>query len=116
MISRALLEIQPFDLHATFSMQLLGKFDPTGSRGTASLRKVHLDARGNLVVWRFTQTPTALSIEVDGDDGRLLEAITRQFPLTDGAESFEPEHALLRRLNKGYRGLRLLRMPWTFDI
>lgn len=115
-INRVLLDVDPFDLHATFDMQLLGKFDPTGSRGVASLRKVHLDARGNVVVWRFTQADNGLLVEVQGDDGRLLGAMTRQFPLADGAESFEPAHALLRRLGKGFRGLRLMRMPWTFDV
>jgi 3-methyladenine DNA glycosylase/8-oxoguanine DNA glycosylase len=116
LIHHAHIEISPFDLHATFTMQLLGKFDPTGSRGSASLRKIHLDAQGNVVVWRFTQTDTGLLIEVQSDDTRMLESMTRQFPLADGAESFEPEHPLLRKLSNGYRGLRLLRMPWTFDV
>ncbi|HEX6063022.1 MAG TPA: hypothetical protein VFZ04_02325, partial [Longimicrobiales bacterium] len=88
---------------------------PTGSRGASSLRKIHLDARGNLVVWRFTRTATALLIDVQGADGRLLETITRQFPLADGAETFEPAHPLLARLSRGLPGLRLMRMPWTFD-
>jgi 3-methyladenine DNA glycosylase/8-oxoguanine DNA glycosylase len=116
MIHHALLEIQPFDLHATFDMQLLGKFDPTGSRGEHSLRKIHLDGQGKLVVWRFTQTDTALEIETQGDDGRLLAVMTRQFPLTDGVEAFAPEHPLLRRLHKGCRGMRFIRMPWPFEI
>jgi 3-methyladenine DNA glycosylase/8-oxoguanine DNA glycosylase len=117
MIRRTLIDISPFDLHATFEMQLLGKFDPTGRRGRASLRKIQLDARGNVVVWRFTQTPDGMCIEVQGDDdGHLLAAITRQFPLADGAESFQPEHPLLRKLSKGWRGLRLLRVPWAFDV
>ena len=115
MTNRAVLAVDPFDLHATFEMQLLGKFDPTGSRGAAALRKIHLDARGNLVVWRFTRTATALLIDVEGDDGRLLEIITRQFPLADGAETLEPAHPLLARVSRGLRGLRLMRMPWTFD-
>jgi 3-methyladenine DNA glycosylase/8-oxoguanine DNA glycosylase len=116
MRSSVRLDITPFDLQATFEMQLLGRFDPTGSRGVRSLRKMHLDANGNIVVWRFSGTPTALVIEVQGDDGRLLGIMTRQFPLADGAESFAPEHPLLRRLSSGYRGLRLMRVPWTFDV
>lgn len=116
MIQHALVEIQPFDLHATFEMQLLGKFDPTGSRGQRSIRKIHLDADGKVVVWRFTQTDTALSIETHGDDGRLLAGMMRQFPLNDGVESFVPEHPLLRRLHNGCRGIRFIRMPWPFEI
>src|SRR5688500_8887646 len=116
MIQSAHVEIDPFDLHATFARQLLGNFDPTGSHGENSPRKIHLDREGNVIVWRFTQTDTGLLIEVDGDDGRLFDVMTRQFPLADGAESFAPDHPLLRRLIKGFRGMRLMRMPWTFDV
>lgn len=115
-MARAHFEVDPFDLHATFEMQLLGKFDPTGRRAPSSISKIHFDTRGNIVVWRFQKMPTGLSIEVDGDDGSLLESMTRQFPLLDGAESFAPEHPLLQRLSKGFGGLRLLRMPWIFDV
>jgi 3-methyladenine DNA glycosylase/8-oxoguanine DNA glycosylase len=115
-IRSAHLEVDPFDLHATFEKQLLGKFDPTGARGERSIRKIHLDGAGNVIVWRFTQTDTGLLVEVDGDNGRLLEVITQQFPLNDGAHSFSTDHPLLQRLSKGYRGLRLMRMPWTFDV
>ena len=116
MANRAVLRLDPFDLHATFAMQLLGKFDPSGRRGTASLRKVHLDAHGKPIIWRFTHTDDSLVIDVEGDDGTLLDSMTRQFPLADGAESFEPAHPLLKRLSKGFRGLRLMQMPWPFDV
>lgn len=116
MIRRTVIAVDPFDLHATFAMQLLGRFDPTGSRGEASLRKVHLDPSGNVIVWRFTRTTTAFVVEVDGDDGRLHDVITGQFPLADGMDCFRPDHPLLRKLSKGFNGLRLMRMPWTFDV
>lgn len=116
MIKTASIEIDPFDLHATFALQLLGKFDPTGSRGQRSLRKIHHDADGNVVVWRFTQTDGGLRIEVQGDQTGLFEAMTSQFPLNDGADSLVTSHPLLRRLARGYAGLRLMRMPWTFDV
>lgn len=109
--------IAPFDLGATFHMQIIGKFDPTGARRGRQLRKVHFDARGNIVVWRFTETDGGLRIEVDGDsDGSLLESFVGQFPLRDGAEEFEPEHPLLSRLARRLRGLRILRVPWVFDV
>lgn len=116
MISSARLDIVPFHLHATFDMQLVGKFDPTGSRNATSLRKIHLDSSGRVIVWRFTQERDTLLIEVAGDDGRLLDSMTRQFPLSDGADSFAPAHPVLRRMSRHCRGLRLIRVPWAFDI
>lgn len=115
-VGRAFVQVAPFDLHASFEMQLVGKFDPTGARGAKSLRKVHLDARGEPVVWRFTERPDGLLIEVAGDDGGLLDVMTGQFPLADGAESFAPEHAVLRRLGRTCAGLRIMRFPWPFDV
>jgi 3-methyladenine DNA glycosylase/8-oxoguanine DNA glycosylase len=116
MTSSIEIDIAAFDLAATFHQQLVGKFDPTGSRNATSLLKVHRNAAGDVVVWRFSQTRTGMRIDVHGDDGRLLESIARQFPLADGADTFRPDHPLLQRLSRRHRGLRLLRFPWAFDI
>jgi 3-methyladenine DNA glycosylase/8-oxoguanine DNA glycosylase len=116
MIDSARPVIGQFHLHATFDMQLVGRFDPTGSHNATSLRKIHLDPSGRVVIWRFTQEEDALLIEVAGDEGRLLDIVMRQFPLADGADTFDPEDVALRRMSTRCRGLRLIRVPWTFDV
>jgi hypothetical protein len=116
MTSSIRVDVAPFDLRSTFDMQLVGRFDPTGSRAARCIRKVHLNAAGDVVAWRFSQTESGLLIEVDGDDGRLLDGMTRQFPLADGGDSFRPGHPVLDRLVRRHPGLRLLRVPWAFDI
>jgi 3-methyladenine DNA glycosylase/8-oxoguanine DNA glycosylase len=109
----------PLDLHATMALQHLGRFDPTGSAGPDWFGKVHLDAEGRPLTWRFLRTDAGMRVQVSGDADAAraaLPAFAAQFPLTDGATDFRPDHPVLRRLAKAFRGLRLLRVPWTFDV
>jgi 3-methyladenine DNA glycosylase/8-oxoguanine DNA glycosylase len=115
MTRSAHIELEPFDLHATFDHQLVGRFDPTGSRTPTSVEKLQRTAAGDVIVWRFSRTASGLLIEVRGDDGGLFDAFLRQFPLDDGIDAFRPAHPLLDTLQRRYSGLRLLRFPWVFD-
>jgi 3-methyladenine DNA glycosylase/8-oxoguanine DNA glycosylase len=115
MTRSAHIELEQFDLHATFDHQLVGRFDPTGSRTATSVEKVQRTEAGDVVVWRFSRAPTGLLVEVRGNDGGLFDAFLRQFPLDDGSDTFRPAHPVLDTLRRRYSGLRLLRFPWVFD-
>ncbi|HUF67147.1 MAG TPA: hypothetical protein VMM79_00750 [Longimicrobiales bacterium] len=109
--------IEPFDLEATMAHQLLGKFDPTGRHRSGGFEKVHLDRHGRPLIWRFDSAQTGFSVRVEGDDAPVaLDAFLAQFPLADGGGDFRPDHPLLGRLARAYAGLRLLRVPWVFDV
>lgn len=113
----AIVAVEPFDLRATMSQQLLGDFDPTGSRTADRFVKVHLDGAGRPVRWRFDRTQTGFRVQVQGDEpDHALGVFLAQFPLADGAEAFQPDHPHLGRLARAYAGLRLLRVPWAFDV
>ena len=116
MIRQAEIPVQPFDLQATFEMQVLGKFDPTARRTATSITKAHHDGEGRLLIWRFTESDESLVIELEGGDDAQLQEMALQFPLNDGAETFTADHPLLDKLSNALRGLRIMRMPWTFDI
>ncbi|HUP87777.1 MAG TPA: hypothetical protein VM100_00350 [Longimicrobiales bacterium] len=116
MVLRAEIPVSPFDLKATTAQQLHGKFDPTGRSNSDALLKVHTNSEASTTVWRITQTDTGAVVEVENDRDGLFETVTKQFPLSDGAEDFQPEHPLLAKLASAKRGLRLMRVPWTFDI
>jgi 3-methyladenine DNA glycosylase/8-oxoguanine DNA glycosylase len=107
--------VEPFDLGATMSMQLLGRFDPTGARRPRAFLKVHLDGAGSAAVWRLTRTASGLRVETQGAAADTVRAFIAQLSRADGAAEFRPAHPLLRRL-AGFRGLRLLRMPWPWDV
>jgi 3-methyladenine DNA glycosylase/8-oxoguanine DNA glycosylase len=109
------IRIAPFALQPTVSMQNLGRFDPTVRQKADVFQKVHLDRDGRPLVWQLESTADGLRVEVHGDRSEL-DAFVAQFPVNDGAESFQPAHPVLRRLARGFPGLRLLRVPWTFDV
>src|SRR5690606_12742916 len=109
--------IEPFDLGATMAQQVLGHFDPTGTRGADSFRKVHLTPDGRPVTWVFTRAHNGFLVRVHGTDAAaVLSEFLGCFPLADGRDGFNPVHPLLRRLAHSYGGLRLLRVPWAFDV
>ncbi|HSK20927.1 MAG TPA: hypothetical protein VK912_17360 [Longimicrobiales bacterium] len=109
--------IEPFDLGATMAQQVLGHFDPTGTRGADAFRKVHLTADGQPVAWLFTRTDTGFRVHVHGTHAAaVLSDFLARFPLEDGCDAFDPLHPILRRVVRLHGGLRLLRVPWAFDV
>lgn len=111
------LAVAPFHLQATMAQQLLGRFDPTGRRSAVAFEKVHLDDAGRPLAWRFTVAPAGVRVRVSGAAAaHALDTFSAQFPLADGCDTFAPRHPLLRRLNRACGGLRLLRVPWAFDV
>lgn len=99
------------------SQQVLGHYDPTGRRTDGAFQKVQLDATGRPLVWRFDETDDGFRVRVLGDGaGHALRTFLAQLPLADGCAEFQPTEPLLARLTCLYSGLRLLRVPWSFDI
>ena len=96
-------------------MQLVGRFDPTAREAPGVVCKMHLDASGALVEWRFRELPQGLRVEQQGGTAASFDAFTAQFPPDDGALEFQSTHVLLDRL-ADLRGLRFLRVPWPFDL
>ena len=107
--------VDPLDMDATLARQRVGRFDPTGRRGPGAFLKVHIGAGGRPVVWRLTRTDPGIRVEAQGADPAIMQAFVAQFPPADGADTFLPDHPVLRRLAR-LRGLRLLRYPWPFDV
>lgn len=113
----AFVAIEPFDLSATMAQQVLGHFDPTGTRSADTFRKVHLTPDGRSVTWLFTVAENGFHVRVHGrDSAAVLGEFLACFPLEDGCDAFVPGHPLLQRAVRLHGGLRLLRVPWAFDV
>lgn len=85
--------------------QLTKTFE-TAASGTARVTIVRASAEGNLAItW-------------EGDDPALFERWTTggHLPPADGYHEFVPAHRLVRELHRARPGLRLVRVPWLFDI
>jgi 3-methyladenine DNA glycosylase/8-oxoguanine DNA glycosylase len=106
----------PFDLARTLMLHAVGLYDPTARLGAGGFVKVHLDAEGRAARHVVRYDGEAVTIETTSEDGHTPYAWDTVFPIDDGLASFAPDHPLLARLAHLTPGLRLLRVPWLFDV
>lgn len=111
---------EPFDVRQSFMLQALGHYDPTarldgarfekrfvtpGSRG-AEVNRVIVEAEGG-----------GLSLTAEGPWAEAaLSFFAGVLPPRDGYVEFAPASPLLRRLHRERPGLRLVPVPWPFDV
>lgn len=116
---RARFEEPSLHLGRTMALQQLGRFDPTATASPDAFTKVYLDDESRVVRHHLRRVGTAIEIEVTGHadaDADALRAWQEQLALDDGLRSFRPAHPELRRLLAALPGLRILRVPWRFDV
>jgi 3-methyladenine DNA glycosylase/8-oxoguanine DNA glycosylase len=110
------IHISPFSFRRTFALQAFGAYDPTATLSNRHLSKSFATASGPCTV-TIEAVEGGVQIACNGAEAEEnLEELMRSFRADDGHDSFLPEHPLLRRLRNEQRGLRLLRVPWLFDI
>jgi 3-methyladenine DNA glycosylase/8-oxoguanine DNA glycosylase len=110
------IELAPIAVRSSFFMHAVGKFEPTAQHADGVFTKCFEHA--NQVV-RFTvrEVPAGLDVlaEGPGADDVLARWLTH-FPPVDDYAAFAPEHRLVRELHRTRPGLRLVRVPWAYDI
>lgn len=117
----AVVELAPVDFARTFSLQRLGPHDPSASLSKDEFRKAFF-FRGHAVALRFHREsdgprPTALRVTAFGDPASDLLAETLTcLAQPDDYERFPTADAGIARLHRSLPGLRLLRVPWLWDI
>lgn len=64
-----------------------------------------------------TAVDGGVEISCEGAEAeRIVAELGASFGADDGHDSFVPDHPLLARLRRDQAGLRLLRVPWLFDV
>ncbi len=112
----ARVRVVPFDIDLSFGVQRFGAYDPTARRERGAFHKAFDTADG----------PCILQIRTDGDDVVLeAEGARAEQAVADlasgisqdhGHDAFAPDNPRLARLHKELRGLRIVRVPWRFDL
>ena len=113
---RGSVAIRPFDLARSFAMGRFGLYDPTASLARGRLRKAFATASGPCVV-EIEPQDGGVAYSIDGGDEREVAADLEDALATDdGLDAFAPDHPVLAKLHRALPGLRLVRVPWRFDV
>lgn len=106
-----------FDLRRSTVLQQLGRHDPTARRDEDTFSKVFVGPGGDVVRHTLRRAAARVIVEVDGTDAEDgLHHWRGVFPVEDGAAEFRASSPRLARLHGAMPGLRILRVPWLFDV
>jgi 3-methyladenine DNA glycosylase/8-oxoguanine DNA glycosylase len=109
-------KIFPVHFSRTFSLQRLGPYDPTADAGKDHFRKAFF-YRGEAAAVEFLRAGDSLAVQAYGKFAEpLLEETLHGLNQDDRYSSFATEDSGVWRLHRSLPGLRLLRMPWLYDI
>jgi 3-methyladenine DNA glycosylase/8-oxoguanine DNA glycosylase len=122
--ARRHVRIFPVHFARTFSMQRLGPHDPTAELVGDCFRKAffYRGAAGAVEICRerdgeHDDKDDGLLVSAFGPEAeRLLEETVRGLSQDDGYADFMTEDTGVLRLHRSLPGLRLLRMPWLYDM
>jgi len=121
------------DLPATFRLHRLGRFDPTATVTPERFTKRHVDRAGRVVRHEVRREGDDVVVTVavepaiahadTGTDAALDDAAVQALRLdvladigADAMADRTTGHPLVRELHRRQRGMRLLPVPWTFDV
>jgi 3-methyladenine DNA glycosylase/8-oxoguanine DNA glycosylase len=114
--ARACVRVFPVHFSRTFSMQLLGPYDPTADLSDGCFRKAFF-YRGEPAAVEVCRAAEGVEVCAYGRDSEaLLEETVRGFDQDDRYSAFATEDTGVLRLHRSLPGLRLLRVPWLYDM
>jgi 3-methyladenine DNA glycosylase/8-oxoguanine DNA glycosylase len=112
----ARVPIFPVHFSRTFSLQRLGPYDPSAESSKDWFRKAFL-YRSEPAALDFVRDGEGLSVTAFGPEAEaLLEETLAGLAQDDRYATFATEDSGVWRLHRSQPGLRLLRMPWLYDM
>ena len=113
--ARACVQIFPMHFSRTFSMQRLGRYDPTAELSDDCFRKAFF-YRGEPAAVEVCRATDGVEVCAYGNHAEdLLKETVRGLGQDDLYSDFATDDAGVLRLHKSFPGLRLLRVPWLYD-
>jgi 3-methyladenine DNA glycosylase/8-oxoguanine DNA glycosylase len=114
--AQARVPIFPVHFSRTFSMQSLGGYDPTAESGPDLFRKAFF-YRGEPAALEFVRDADGLHVTAYAPEAEaLLEETLAGLMQDDRYQGFPREDEGMWRLHRSQPGLRLLRMPWLYEM
>lgn len=119
MTATIVAKVYPVHLRRSLALHAFGRFDPTATwsiEGTESFSKAFSRGSGVCNVTLRT-VEGGVEILADGEEaGLVVKELCLSLETQDGYESFDPDNAVISRLQRELPGLRLFRVPWLLDI
>ncbi len=114
---RAHVRIEPFDLVRSFALQRFGLYDPTAELSARKLRKAFAVSADAHCVVEVLVEGDGVTVSADGaTEAEVVADLVDALETDDGVRAFSPGHPLLAKLHRARAGLRLVRVPWRFDV
>jgi 3-methyladenine DNA glycosylase/8-oxoguanine DNA glycosylase len=115
-VARMCVELFPVHFHRTFNLQRLGPYDPTTDLSDDVFRKAFC-YRGRPAAIEVTRNGARLELCAYGCDAEeLLEETAAGLRQDDGYSNFRTEDTGMLRLHRMLPGLRVVRVPWLYDM
>ena len=114
--ARVTVDIFPVHFARTFSMQRLGPYDPTADLSDDCFRKAFF-YRGEAAAIEICRDGDSLRVMVFARDAQeLLDETVAGLEQDDRYFDFATGDSGILRLHSSLPGLRLLRVPWLYDM
>lgn len=111
----AKVPIFPLDFAHTFSLQRLGRHDPTAVMDLDCFSKAFF-YRSQPAILEFSREGESIVVHAHGPHAHDLLAETMTcLKQDDRYHSFSTEDSGIHRLHRRHAGLRILRFPWLYD-
>ena len=115
-MKEARVAIAPFDLVRSFALGRFGLYDPTAALSQNRLKKAFSCGDETCVV-EIAAEERGVHVRVEGaNEAEVVDDLVDALRSDDGAGAFAPDHPLLAKLHRARAGLRLVRVPWRFDV
>jgi 3-methyladenine DNA glycosylase/8-oxoguanine DNA glycosylase len=115
-LTSTVVPVSPFSFRRSLALQTVGAYDPTGTLNDDRFDKV-FHASGDVCRVSIASAPDGLLLQCEGSGAAQVTGdLVAAFAADDGHNSFNPGHTLIRKLHRDQPGLRLIRVPWMFDI
>jgi 3-methyladenine DNA glycosylase/8-oxoguanine DNA glycosylase len=118
MIQAAAAEVELFPVHVprTFNLQRLGPYDPTTELEENRFRKAFF-FHGQPAAVEIVRKGATLEVRAFGEDAaKLAEETAAGLRQEDGYRTFTTPDTGVLRLHRLLPGLRVIRVPWLYDM
>jgi len=115
-VVRVNVDLFPVHFPRTFSLQRLGPYDPTSELEEHRFRKAFF-YRGKAAAVEVVRKGAALELRAFGEDAEeLADEAAEGMRQRDGYGEFMTEDTGVLRLHRMLPGLRVIRVPWLYDM